>query len=82
MMLDDDMVAVSPTSVYRVLKAAGRMGRFAGKPWQKGKGFTQPLKRIPHCEYREDFAFLARDLVLIRTTIPPHAARYTARGVR
>ena len=39
MMLDRDLVAASPTSVYRVLKAAGRMGR-AGKPSQKGKGFS------------------------------------------
>ena len=43
MMLDRDIVAASPSTVYRVLKAAGRMGRFAGKPSQKGKGFTQPL---------------------------------------
>ena len=27
MMLDDDVVAVSPSSVYRVLKAAGRLDR-------------------------------------------------------
>ena len=46
MMLDRDVVAASPSSVYRVLKAGGRIGPFAGQPSQKGKGFTQPLR--PH----------------------------------
>jgi hypothetical protein len=36
MMMDADVVAVSPTSVYRVLKAAGRLGRWNGKPTRKG----------------------------------------------
>jgi putative transposase len=48
MMLDRDVVAASPTSVYRVLKAGGRIGPFAGKPSQKGKGFTQPLRPHEH----------------------------------
>jgi transposase-like protein len=47
MMLDRDVAAASPTTVYRVLKAAGRMTRFAAKPSQKGKGFTQPLQPGP-----------------------------------
>jgi len=56
MMLDRDLVAVSPTTVYRVLKAAGRIGRFAGKPSQKGKGFTQPTR--PHEHWHIDISFL------------------------
>jgi putative transposase len=48
MMLDRDVVAASPTSVYRVLKAGGRIGPFAGKPSQKGKGFTQLLRPHEH----------------------------------
>jgi putative transposase len=56
MMLDRDVVAASPTTVYRVLKAAGRMGRFAGKPSQKGKGFTQPLR--PHEHWHIDISHL------------------------
>ena len=56
MMLDRDLVATSPTSVYRVLKAAGRMGRFASKPSQKGKGFTQPTR--PHQHWHIDISFL------------------------
>lgn len=42
MMLDDDVVAVSPTSVYRVLKAAGRLDRHRWAPSKKGTGFVQP----------------------------------------
>jgi transposase InsO family protein len=56
MMLDREVVAVSPTSVYRVLKAAGRIGSFAGKPSQKGKGFTQPLR--PHAHWHIDITYL------------------------
>ena len=43
MMLDDDVVAVSPASVYRVLKTAGRLDRQWLTPSKKGTGFVQPL---------------------------------------
>ena len=33
MMIDADLVAVSPTSVYRVLKAAGLLARWNGPPF-------------------------------------------------
>jgi putative transposase len=56
MMLDRDVVAASPTTVYRVLKTAGRIGRFAGKPSQKGKGFMQPSR--PHQHWHIDISFL------------------------
>jgi len=48
MMLDRDMVAASPSSVYRVLKAAGRIGRSTNKPTKKGTGFHQPEKAHEH----------------------------------
>jgi len=48
MMLDGDVVAVSPSSVYRVLKAAGRIGRSTNKPSKKGTGFDQPQKAHEH----------------------------------
>jgi putative transposase len=48
MMLDRDVVAASPSSVYRVLKAAGRIGRSANKPSKKGTGFHQPKKAHEH----------------------------------
>jgi putative transposase len=48
MMLDRDIVAVSPSSVYRVLKAAGRIGRSTNQPSKKGTGFQQPQKLHEH----------------------------------
>ena len=42
MMLDADVVAVSPASVYRVLKAAGRLDRRWASVSKKGTGFVQP----------------------------------------
>ena len=48
MMLDADLVAVSPSSVYRVLKAVGKLAPRAGKPSKKGQGFEQPLRPHEH----------------------------------
>lgn len=48
MMLDRDVVAVSPASVYRVLKDAGRLGRWNGRPSLKGTGFQQPISAHEH----------------------------------
>ena len=48
MMLDRDVAAVSPSSVYRVLKAAGRIGRSRNKLSKKGSGFHQPKKAHEH----------------------------------
>jgi len=56
MMLDRDIVAVSPSSVYRVLKAAGRMGRSTNKPSKKGTGFHQPQK--PHEHWHIDISYV------------------------
>jgi len=52
MMLDDDIVYVSPASVYRVLSSAGVMGRWNRKPSLKGTGFDQPGK--PHEHWHVD----------------------------
>ena len=48
MMLDQDVVAVSPSSVYRVLKGVGLLDRNKWAPSKKGKGFVQPLKAHEH----------------------------------
>ena len=56
MMLDRDVVAVSPSSVYRVLKAAGRIGRSTNKPSKKGTGFHQPTK--PHEHWHIDISYI------------------------
>ena len=56
MMLDADVVAVSPSSVYRVLHDAGLLDKHNGKPSKKGTGFVQPLK--PHEHWHVDVAYL------------------------
>jgi len=56
MMLDDDVVAVSPTSVYRVLKQAGRLDRRGFSPSKKGTGFVQPLR--PHQHWHVDVSYI------------------------
>ncbi len=56
MMLDRDLVAVSPTSVYRVLKAEGLLGNRWQKPSRKGTGFVQPL--APHDHWHIDFSYV------------------------
>lgn len=56
MMLDQDVVAVSPSSVYRVLKVAGRIGRRPGSPSTKGTGFVQPT--TPHEHWHIDISHL------------------------
>lgn len=48
MMLDEDVVAVAPATVYRVLKAAGRLDRRAMTPTKKGTGFDQPKQAHQH----------------------------------
>ncbi len=56
MMLDGVVVAVSPSCVYRVLKQAGRIERFDGRPSHKGSGFQQPL--LPHEHWHVDISHL------------------------
>ncbi len=48
MMMDADIVAVSPSSVYRVLKNADLLNRWNRKASKKGTGFHQPLKAHEH----------------------------------
>jgi transposase InsO family protein len=48
MMMDADIVAASPATVYRVLKAAGCFARWNRKESSKGQGFQQPLWAHEH----------------------------------
>ena len=48
LMLDAGNVAVSPSSVYRVLHAAGVPGRWTRTPSKKGAGFEQPTYAHAH----------------------------------
>ena len=56
MMLDRDIVAVSPSSVYRVLKAEGLLVDRWQKSSRKGRGFVQPL--APHEHWHIDFSYV------------------------
>jgi putative transposase len=56
MMLDADVVAVSPSSVYRVLKQAGLLGRGAVTQSTKGEGFAQPS--TPHEHWHIDVSYI------------------------
>jgi transposase InsO family protein len=56
MMIDQDIVAVSPSTVYRVLSSAGRLDHWNRRPSKKGTGFVQPLK--PHEHWHIDIAYL------------------------
>ncbi len=56
MMLDADVVACSPTSVYRVLKYAGLLAGSSPVPSKKGKGFEQP--RHAHEHWHVDVSYL------------------------
>ncbi|MFN7932152.1 MAG: IS3 family transposase [Bryobacteraceae bacterium] len=56
MMIDADIVAVSPSSVYRVLHQAGRLARYPSRSSRKGNGFDQPLK--PHEHWHIDIAHI------------------------
>jgi transposase InsO family protein len=56
MMLDRNIVAVSPSTTYRVLKAAGLIQRWNVKPSKKGTGFVQPL--APHQHWHVDVSHI------------------------
>ena len=56
MMLDRDVVACSPTSVWRILHDAGLLAKVNGMPSKKGTGFVQPLK--PHEHWHIDVSYL------------------------
>jgi transposase InsO family protein len=56
MMLDADVVAVSPASVWRVLHNAGLLRRWNSGKSLKGTGFVQPLK--PHEHWHVDVSYI------------------------
>jgi len=56
MMLDADVVAVSPSSVYRVLKAADVLQKWGKTATKKGQGFKQP--QAAHQHWHIDIAYI------------------------
>ena len=56
MMMDADVVAVSPTTTYRVLSKAGLLNNRNVRPSKKGTGFVQPLHA--HDEWHIDISYI------------------------
>jgi len=56
MMNDANIVAVSPSTVYRVLKSAGLIGKRDCRPSKKGTGFHQPS--AAHHHWHVDVAYV------------------------
>ena len=56
LMLDADLVAASPATVYRVLNEAGRFDRWNRRESSKGTGFVQPLQ--PHEHWHVDVSYV------------------------
>ena len=56
MLLDADVVAVSPSSVYRVLKEAGALRAWVKPDTKKGQGFDQP--QAAHQHWHIDMAYI------------------------
>jgi transposase InsO family protein len=56
MMLDQNIVAVSPSSTWRVLTKAGMLQKWNKKLSLKGTGFIQPLR--PHEHWHVDISYL------------------------
>jgi transposase InsO family protein len=56
MMLDRDIVAVSPATTWRILSKAGLFAKWNQKPSLKGTGFVQPL--APHEHWHVDVSYI------------------------
>jgi putative transposase len=56
MMLDRDIVAVSPVTSWRVLSKAGLLAKWNKKKSLKGTGFVQPL--LPHEHWHVDISYI------------------------
>lgn len=56
MMLDANVAAASPATVYRVLSRAGLLSKWNAKLSKKGTGFVQPLR--PHEHWHVDISYL------------------------
>jgi putative transposase len=56
MLMDADLVAASPATVYRVLKRAGCLERWNRSESRKGQGFQQPL--APHEHWHIDISYV------------------------
>ncbi len=56
MMLDQNIVAISPASTWRILSQSGLLDKWNKKISKKGTGFVQPL--LPHEHWHVDISYL------------------------
>jgi putative transposase len=84
MMVDADASAVSPSSVYRILKKRGLLQRWNRSPSKKGDGFDQPTAPARTLAYRRNLRQHLRHVFLpvqpARRLQPLHRALGTARA--
>ena len=74
-MLDNDIVAVSPSTVYRVLKKAGLLNKWSNSKTKKKQGFIQPLK--PHEHWHIDITYVnILGSIFFLITVLDGASRY------
>jgi transposase InsO family protein len=69
MMLDADIVAVSPSSVWRVLSQAGLLSEWNGKPSKKGTGFAHPLAAHQHWHIDVSYLNIGGTFYYLRTVL-------------
>jgi len=55
-MLDENVVAVSPSTTWRILREAGLLRKWNGTASKKGSGFHQPL--LPHEHWHIDMSYV------------------------
>src|SRR6266403_99538 len=75
MMLDADIVAVSPSSVWRVLSQAGLLRKWNGEPSKKGTGFEQPPQ--PHQHWHIEFVAPRQSPSHWRCRCSPHKSGWS-----
>lgn len=64
MMMDADVVAVSPSTVYRTLKQEGLLGQARREAVEEGHGLRAAAPAAPGVAHRRDVRQLERDLLL------------------
>jgi transposase InsO family protein len=76
MMLDADIVAVSPSSTYRVLKRAGEIKhREPQEPNNKGQGFEQPTYANEHWHFDFSYIRLGNEFVFLCTVFDGYSRK-------
>ena len=76
-LIDADLVAAAPATVWRILRAAGLLKTWTKPISKKGTGFVQPLK--PHEHWHIDISYLnISGTFYYMTTILDGCSRYVA----